>query len=239
MQCHDSLIRVVRLPQVWIGMIPKRKCSRACSNAGSFLLGGQIMSIYDCVESFSRLLNYEYDITLGRKGKLVILHIVFDKKDCFHLMGLQYLKDFVILKRDRGDIFDDIIEGRITAELLESSIFYPQIRSRIKYLPSLETIFDSNETIFKYNQNRAGYSMIKAEYLLKTPIDEETVFVFIDKNNQGNYFCRSLFMQEERDFSLHQTKWTLLKKVKLNKITSQQEVLYNRLDEDNKDFKIT
>ena len=50
-------------------------------------------NIFDCVTAFLPLLNTEYEIVLGRKGVAVTLHITFDKKDCFHLMGLQYLSD--------------------------------------------------------------------------------------------------------------------------------------------------
>ena len=41
------------------------------------------------------------------------LIITFDKKDCFHLMGLQYLTDRPELRRDRGKIFDEIQKGII------------------------------------------------------------------------------------------------------------------------------
>lgn len=48
-------------------------------------------NIYDCVDTFTSLLDTEYRLILGRKGVSVTLNISFDKKDCFHLMGLQYL----------------------------------------------------------------------------------------------------------------------------------------------------
>jgi hypothetical protein len=50
-------------------------------------------TIYDCVDAFFPLLNTEYELILGRKGVAVPLSIAFDKKDCYHLMGLQYLVD--------------------------------------------------------------------------------------------------------------------------------------------------
>ena len=70
--------------------------------------------IKDCVNAFIPLLNTEYEIVLGRKGVTVILKITFDKRDCFHLMGLQYLIDRPELNRDRGKVFDEIVAGRIT-----------------------------------------------------------------------------------------------------------------------------
>ena len=50
---------------------------------------------------------------LGRKGVAVTLRILFDKKDCFHLMGLQYLVDRPELSRERGKVFDEIADGTI------------------------------------------------------------------------------------------------------------------------------
>lgn len=72
-------------------------------------------------------INTEYEIILGRKGVAVTLKITFDKKDCFHLMGLQYLADRPELSRDRGKVFDAILEGKISISKIESSDFYKRI----------------------------------------------------------------------------------------------------------------
>ena len=65
-------------------------------------------NIVDCVNAFLPLLNTEYELVLGRKGVAVTLHLTFDKKDCFHLMGVQYLIDRPELKKDRRKVFDDL-----------------------------------------------------------------------------------------------------------------------------------
>ena len=85
--------------------------------AEPFFLGGGadfMRNIRDCVSAFLQLLNTEYEIVLGRKGVSVTLRITFEKKDCFHLMGLQYLIDRPELNRDRGKVFDEIVAGSIT-----------------------------------------------------------------------------------------------------------------------------
>lgn len=58
-------------------------------------------TIYDCADSFVFLLDTEYIIKIGRKGTSVTLHIQFQKDHCYHLMGLQHLKDRPNLKRNR------------------------------------------------------------------------------------------------------------------------------------------
>ncbi len=104
---------------------------------------------HDCVAAFNRLLDKEYRLALGRENVSVELRISFDKKDCFHLMGLQYLADRPELVHNRGKIFDAIRDGKITAKQLESSDLYYKIAGRIDMLPLLEYIIDSNNTIFK------------------------------------------------------------------------------------------
>ena len=124
-------------------------------------------NIYDCVDAFFPLLDTEYEIILGRKDVSTALNIGFDKRDCYHLMGLQYLVDRPELNRDRGKIFDAMRERSITLEQVESSDFYSQIENRIHFLPLLEELLDNNETVFKYNQKANCFSMIQANYLMK------------------------------------------------------------------------
>ena len=104
-------------------------------------------NVYDCVEAFEKLLDQEYHLVLGRKNTAVSLQINFDKKECFHLMGLQYLTDRPELVRDRGKIFDAIRERQIMAEHLQSSDLYYKIADRIDMLPFLESMIDSKEDI--------------------------------------------------------------------------------------------
>ena len=127
-------------------------------------------TIYDCVDAFYALLDIKYYLTLGRKGVAVSIEIEFDKKDCFHLMGLQYLRDRPAFNRDRGKIFDEIRPGKIGIDQIESSVFYRKISDRIDKLPYLEKMFDSNDTIFKYNQKNNMFSLIQADYLMRNRI---------------------------------------------------------------------
>lgn len=100
-------------------------------------------NVLDCINAFIPLLSTEYELVLGRKGVSVTLRISFDKKDCFHLMGLQYLVDRPELSRDRGRVFDEIADGTITIEKIESSDFYNKIEQRVHFLPLLEQMIDS------------------------------------------------------------------------------------------------
>lgn len=80
-------------------------------------------NVIDCINAFIPLLSTEYELVLGRKGVAVTLRILFDKKDCFHLMGLQYLVDRPELSRDRGKVFDEIADGTICICITKISTF--------------------------------------------------------------------------------------------------------------------
>ena len=186
-------------------------------------------SVNDCISSFISLLSTEYEIILGRKGIAVKLIIIFDKKDCFHLMGLQYLADRPELRRDRGKIFDEIQKGIIKQEQIESSDFYYKIQDRIHFLPLLEKILDSNDTVFKYNGKTNIYSMIEADYLMKNHMEDRNLFLFLSNKKDDYYFCRSFFPEEKMDYTKKQASWTLLYKKKKNLSDGTEMVLYDRL----------
>ena len=158
-------------------------------------------TVVDCVASFIPLLSTEYEIVLGRKNVAVKLIITFDKKDCFHLMGLQYLTDRPELRRDRGKIFDEIQNGIIQRENIESSDFYHKIQDRVHFLPLLEEILDSNDTVFKYNKKANVYSMIDADYLMKNHMEGKNLFLFLSNARDDSYFCRSFFPEEKMDYT--------------------------------------
>ena len=82
----------------------------------------------------------------------------------------RYLVDRPELSRDRGKVFDEISDGTIAIQKIESSDFYKKIEQRIHFLPLLEQRIDSNDTVFKYNKKANMYSMIEADYLMENNI---------------------------------------------------------------------
>lgn len=165
---------------------------------------------------FNGLLDVKYKIILGKRGKLTEFYIGFEKEDFFHLIGLQYLRDIPQLKKNRGIIFDKIISGEITEAFISKSPFYKDIQQRIIDFVLFEELLDSNELIFKYACNRATFSDIPAEYLLKTIYNYRTNYIFIDKSNDRTHkFCRSFFFNENNNYTQNQITTTLLYKEKI------------------------
>ena len=186
-------------------------------------------NITDCINAFVPLLHTKYEIILGRKGVAVTIRLAFHKKDCFHLIGLQYLKDYPELNRDCGKIFDELAKGIISVDKLEASVFYHKIKERINFLPLLEDILDSNDTVFRYNKKANIYSVIDADYLLKNNMESRNIFLFLSKKKDDTYFCRSFFPEEKMDYTRNQASWTLLYKRKINTETGIGKVLYDKI----------
>lgn len=191
-------------------------------------MGIIVSSVYDCADAFSKLLDIEYEIVLGRKMQNVTLRVEFRKTDLFHLLGFQYLLDRPELNHDREKVFYDLRKRKLSDKHIEKSHHYKKIRERVNYLPLLESIFDDNNTVFRYNENLNNFSLIKAAYLMKNEVQFKNVFTFLSASESGKYFCRSFFPQERIDYSIGQTSWTLLYKKKIYRKTGTEVILYDR-----------
>ena len=204
---------------------------KLCDWRGAFSFGEQMGDILSAAQSFSKLLDVEYHILLGKKNKNISLAIAFDETHFFHLAGLQYLKDrYRYFNESRDVVFRKILKGSISKAQLEASEFYPQIKDRIEYLAYLEQIMDSNETVFKYNPRLEAFSAIQADFLLKNEMQSRNIFTFLSNDKaSGKYFCRSFFPQINKDYSKGQTNWTLLYKKKIHKSTGETSVLFDKL----------
>ena len=74
------------------------------------------------------------------------------------------------MKMERKSLIiqDRKIKARVlTKEQIESSDMYGKVADRVDLLPFLEDLFDSNDTVFKYNEKKNSFLMIKADYLMK------------------------------------------------------------------------
>lgn len=185
-----------------------------------------LSEIVVALESFKKLLDFEYKFVLGRKNKTISLEVQFLKSHFFHIAGLQHLRDLPRLSHSAEKIFNQIDSGELSETYIKSSEFYGLIQNRIKFLPKLSKIFESENTVFKYNPALQAFSVIEADFLLKNKFENETLFVFLSKSESGKYFCRSFFPDNKKDYSEKQARWTVLFKQKTILSTGETTVLY-------------
>ena len=181
-------------------------------------------------DAFLSLLDTQYHIIIGRKGKSVDLTIEFNPIDFHHLMGLGKLKDLRIATQNREAVFSQIQSGKISYSTICASRYIEQIENRFAPLSHIEQIFDDNKLIFRYNEKRHQFSLIEADYLLSTPFCGNDIYIFIEeKETSGLYFCRSFFPKEKKDYTIGQPQFTLLFKEKINRSTGDKVIQYDRL----------
>ncbi len=183
-----------------------------------------------CAKAFEKLLDVQYHIVLGRKGKLVNLNILFEPKEFHHLIGLHKLRDLRLARENREKIFYEILAGKISMEDLKKSRYYSEIQKRLEPFYKIENIFDSNKVVFRYNSKLQTFSLIEAEYLLSTPYENTDIYIFLDRQAGSDFFfCRSFFQKELKDYTKGQAVYTLLKKEKITISTGDREMQYDRI----------
>ena len=186
--------------------------------------------LQSCAKAFEHLLDFQYHIIIGRKGKSVELNILFDPTEFHHLVGLHQLHDLRIARENRDKVFQQILTGNISINDLKKSQYFPNIQKRIEPFIQIENFLDSNKLIFRYNQKLQTFSLIEAEYLLSTPYENTDIYIFLDRQKEPDYFfCRSFFQKEEKDYTKGQAIYTLLIKEKINLRTEEKIIQYDRL----------
>ncbi|MCR5125487.1 MAG: hypothetical protein K6B43_09870 [Treponema sp.] len=175
--------------------------------------------LLQCAKNFENLLTCKYHFIIGRKGVQREFFITFQKKDFHHIAGLHKLTDKRSLQHgSREELFDEIIQGKFDINFLKSSFHFEEMSDRLEALVNLEKLLDSENLVFKYNENVRASSSIKAAYLLEGTLNGQTLFLFLDCRSDSmpkEQVCRSFFPKSRIDYSIGQPRYTLLKKEKL------------------------
>jgi len=182
-----------------------------------------------CARVFKHLLGYQYHFVLGRKGVKREILLGFNETDFHHLVGIHKLRDLQIARGNRKKVFNDILSGLITYQTIQKSSYADECISRLSTFQYIEEFLDSNQLIFKYNSKIQPGSLIEGEFLMKLGVEMKVMvsFLFVDKE-ETNYFCRSFFPMDKVDYSKRQMQYTLLKKEKINLLSGEIELQYER-----------
>ena len=184
-----------------------------------------------CALAFQNLIDIQYEIIIGRKSQIYKIILNFSETEFVHLAGLHKLVDNEFFRTSsRKKVFDYAVNGKISYDSLAKSENFDFVKERIEYFEFLESMLDSNNIIFKYNAKKNVFSLIQADYLLKSSHDSRDIYIFLDRlENSDSHFCRSFFPKGDKDYTVGQAKYTLLYKKKINKITGKSEVQYDKL----------
>lgn len=178
--------------------------------------------------AFKDLLDKEYILTVGKKGKDTTFKIIFMEEDFKHLTGLHKLKDLDISSEKAKIIFRECLSGSIKESDLETSIYYEKINDRIENIQHLERYIDGNMIPYKWDNKRCVFKCdIQGDYLLKENAKTEiTAFIFLKET--VSLFSNKLkvegikkesgisFFRDSKDYSERQEKYTLIRSEKVD-----------------------
>lgn len=181
--------------------------------------------LYKAAVEYEKLLDKGYNIVLGRKCKTFQIQLRFSRDSFFHLIGLQHLRDITFPSKNKERIYKNILDKKITNEMLQKSIFYDSyfIEERILYLEKLEEMLDSSKVLFQINHMEyIQYTTIRANYLCEYQLTENEIgilYFFIVKESHGKvkneYRGCSFFKKHETDYKRGTSETKLLLNIKL------------------------
>lgn len=194
------------------------------------------MGIRKALESFDKLLNYQFRFLIVRKRteEPISLCFEFQSYNFYHLCGLHKLLDIAEIqvkrKKEKIAIYKAIKNGIYTDALFEKSIYYDKTKDRVECLERLDNILDSSNTIFKYNSIKRNATLIDFDFLIKqTDTNGRNYYLTVESNEKkGLYYGCSCFKRTniEADFSKGHTSYYVLQKTKKDLITGEEIELY-------------
>lgn len=174
--------------------------------------------------------NYIFDLRVSCHKKLVKMILDFRKNDFHHIAGLQYLNDIDIPKNGK-ELFKQIKAGNISDEFLQKSQNYYQVQDsyanvhdRIYSLRYLKAHLENKTIICEYIKGNNRYSLINADYVIKSTIEENTAYIFLKKRSREERYCVCSFFNPSTEYVGNRAYW--LYKARIDIVREEINVLY-------------
>jgi len=172
-----------------------------------------------------------YIVTYGKSRTLYTVKIVFEKLDFYHLAGFQYLTGLDLPAVPHTKMIDAILNGKFNGEYIKfSKKYFSMVEPRLLALIDLEYSLDNDFKMFKYNPSvYPFYTRIRtSEYLIEGKTLDSSLFFFTIKVGECHNGM-SIFMKDDKDFSMNHRPLSILKKEKVSLGTQDTAILYDRL----------
>lgn len=115
-------------------------------------------TISECAKLYETLLKKEYIFTIENN---IRISIYFSTSNFYHILGLEKLSDITQLKGKKpNQIYKQILNGRITDNLVSNSKYYNLIESRVKNfekLLDLLNFYKSNKIIIDFDLKKLDF----------------------------------------------------------------------------------
>ncbi len=190
-------------------------------------------ALQQCAQKYAELCGYTYECTIARKNTLQVLRFTFSPYEFRHLAGLHRLES-KCLRKNSERLLKDALAGKLTLADLQKASNWPQeaetILGRLTALSQLDVLMDEFLLIYGFSAQKlvpAVHTKIEADYLIRFELEDGRTFFFSVRQKE-DYCGRSLFINNEQDYSAGQTKYTLLEKSRTNVQTGETALLYQR-----------
>lgn len=193
-------------------------------------------TISNALDTFRKLLDYQYHFTVSYGKKMFDILLAFDERDFHHLAGLQYLSDIDIPKSAK-QLFSKIDSGKINDNILSNSVnylkvndSYANVKDRIHGLQYLCEYIESNNIILKYVKNMNRYSSIEADFMIKSIVNHKAAYIFIRKRSKSDTYCIcSFFVNPGVEYKGIRSYW--LYKSKINLLNNTEKIFIDKLNQ--------
>ncbi len=176
--------------------------------------------LLEAAKAWQKLVETEYHITAGRKGKSVSIRLGFDFADFPHLAGMQYAQDIDFGLRSSEYYGEKLVPallcGKMDGSKIEKGRNWEKIKGRLNAIIALQKTLDSEFSIALFDPFKVVHtnSKIDADYVIMNLDSGETYFVFIDEDKNHRHYCKSAFAKSNIDYMKNQPLLTVLKKEK-------------------------
>ena len=157
-------------------------------------------TINECAEYYATLLNKNYHFILEDKTEFVLF---FQKRNFYHLLGLEKLKDVEqLVSSNPVVVFDKIVSGKITQENLQKSSFYPKISDRIKYFQDLQNMLDPNKckVVVDFDKSMVDDTKLRNTKYILYVHREEGYVLFTIGSIKLRIYAETFFMEPSKKY---------------------------------------
>ena len=175
--------------------------------------------LLDAAKVWHSLNDVKYIITVGRKNTSNVIELTFHDSDFPHIAGMQYAKD-VDFGLNPAEYYGEslvatLLDGTFNGKLIENSRHWEHlIKSRLNTIISIQRIIENGFYIAEFDRFKVNpISKIEAKYVIKSEETDTVFFVFFDEE-LNRFYCKSAFQNSSIDYTLNQTKMTVLEIIK-------------------------
>lgn len=192
--------------------------------------------LIESAKAYNDIVNFKYDIILGRKGRIEKINLIFLRKLFLHLSGINKIINKSILD-NYPNILNSIINSDTTLiNLIINSNNFEEISPRLLCLINLKDNLHNagKNKHFQFIKNNFcnNYTSIEFNFLLKCPFLYGNAYYFLRKSensiDNNEYICISTFIENDKDYSIGQSLMTLLSKSEINLLNNSKIDLYKR-----------